>query len=358
MKITYPFFIAAATSLFMGCQSQTKSTENAQEVAQNTKNTATFADFKKVKGVDNVQEVPFQLATKLDSIRFFTAPNNHASQLKIAYNKLDNYYGFEEFDDFYSIHYSINNNIANSIEAFVLKSEFTAAFDLTLEGVDLYQIRSSMYKAISDVKTKSFEKYGTIAEVSEAEFKAALKNRTNELLVKNPLIQLKDGNWMYSENAREVVVTQHENVSTEDGYLSNEYIGKSPYLHLEVFKEHSAEVTDTYYSFYQVKSEAEFKLFTAGYPQILPALKWISYIASNDDVGSNFEVGSFSEKSYNLESLLYVNFTNFKIANETTAFWANNSTFYAEVFPVNSSASKDKKPKSAFIKIQLKPHLF
>ncbi|MCP1997340.1 resolvase [Flavobacterium sp. HSC-61S13] len=358
MKIAYPFFIAAVVTLFIGCQSQTKNTESIQEVTQITKKNATFTDFKKVKGVNNVLEVPFELTTQLDSIRFFTAPNMDAAQLKIAYNKFDNYYGFEEFDNFYSIHYSINNNISNSIEAFVLKSEFTAAFDMTLEGVDLYQIRSSMYKAISDVKTKSFEKYGSITEVSEAEFKASSKNRSNELLVKNPLIQLKDGNWVYSENTREVIVTQHENISTEDGYLSNEYIGQSPYLHLEIFKEYSAEVTDTYYSFYQVKNDAEFKLFTAGYPQILPALKWISYISSNDDVGSNFEVGKFSEKTYNQESLLYVNFTNFKIANETTAFWADNNRFYAEVFPVNSKASKGKKQKSAFIKIQLKTDLF
>lgn len=355
MKITYPFFITAAAALLIGCQLQTK---NTQEVAQSTKKPATFTDFKKVKGVDNVQEVPFELTTQLDSIRFFTTPNMDATQLKIAYNKFDNYYGFEEFDDFYSIHYSISNNVSNSIQAFVLKSEFTAAYDLTLKGVDLYQIRSSMYKAISDIKSKSFEKYGTITEVSESEFKAASKNRSNELLVKNPLIQLKDGNWVFTETTKEIVVTQHENASTEDGYLTNEYIGQSPYLHLEVFKEQSVEVNDTYYSFYQVKNEAEFKLFTAGYPQILPALKWISYISSNDDVGSNFEVGSFSEKTYNQESLLYVNFTNFKIVNETTAFWADNNRFYAEVFPVNSKASKGKKQKSAFIKIQLKTNLF
>ena len=52
-----------------------------------------------------------------------------------------------------------------------------------------------------------------------------------------------------------------------------------------------------------------------------------------------------------------MNFTNFKIADEKKAFWAENDTFYAEVFPLNSASAKGKKQKAAFIKIQLKPNL-
>jgi hypothetical protein len=191
-----------------------------------TQKAITFADFKKIKGVDNVQDVPFQLFTKLDSVQFFVTPGRDAAHMKVAYNKLDNYYGFEEFDDFYSIHYSINNNISNSIEAFVLKSEFTASFDLTLKGVDLYEIRSSTLKETKDFKNKSFSQYGTITEVSEQEFKMASSNKIDEVLVKNPQVKLKD-NWIYTENSKETVITQHKNISTEDGLLSNEYIGQS-----------------------------------------------------------------------------------------------------------------------------------
>lgn len=344
--------------VFVGCNSKNRSSETNKAETEVTQKVITFADFKKIKGVDNVQDVPFQLSTKLDSVQFFVSPNKEAAHLKIAYNKLDNYYGFEEFDDFYSIHYSINNNISNSIEAFVLKSEFTAAFDLTLQGVDLYQIRSSLFQKVNDTKNKSFRKYGTITEVSEQEFTTASKNKINEALVKNSQIKLKDDNWIYADNAKEIMITQHENVSTKDGTLSNEYIGQSPYLHLEVFKENSAETIDTYYSFYHVKSTADFALFTAGYPQILPGKNWISSVSSNSDVGSNFEINKYMEQSHNQENLLYINFTNFKIADETKAFWANNETFYAEVYPVNSIPSKGKKQKTAFIKIQLKANLF
>ncbi|SDI99632.1 resolvase [Chryseobacterium jejuense] len=357
MKPIYYFFISS-TVVLMGCNPQNKSSENQKAETEVSQKIITFADFKKIKGVDNVQEVPFQLFTKLDSVRFFVSPNKTAAHLKIAYNKLDNYYGFEEFDDFYSIHYSINNTISNSIEAFVLKSEFTASFDLTLKGLDLYEIRSSTLKDSQDFKNKSFSKYGTITEVSEQEFKTASAHQIDEALVKNPQVKLKDNNWIYTENSKETVITQHENVSTEDGTLSNEYIGQSPSLHLEVFKENPVETTDVYYSFYNVKPTAGFSLFTGGYPHILPSKNWISYIGSNNDVGSNFDISTYVEQSHTQENLLYVNFTNFKIGDETKAFWADDETFYAEIYPTNSASSNGKKQKAAFIKIKLKADLF
>ncbi|HFK5528318.1 TPA: resolvase [Elizabethkingia anophelis] len=323
-----------------------------------TQKAVTFADFKKIKGVDNVQDVPFQLFTKLDSVQFYVSPDKNAAHLKKANNKLDNYYGFEEFDDFYSIHFSIDNNISNSIEAFVLKSEFKAAFELTLKGVNLYEIRSSTFKASDDFKDKSFNKYGTIDEVSEQEFKTVSKKRIDEVLVKNPHITLKDDNWVFSENGKQEVITQHESISTETGPLANEYIGRSPHLDLEVFKENSDEVIDSYYSFYNIKNAVMFELATEGYPQILPSKNWVSFVSSNSDVGSNFLISKYIAYTKKQENLLYVNFTNFKIGDEKKAFWADNDTFYAEVYPLNSASAKGKKQKAAYIKIQLKPNLF
>jgi hypothetical protein len=45
-----------------------------------------------------------------------------------------------------------------------------------------------------------------------------------------------------------------------------------------------------------------------------------SYIASNNDVGSNFEISRYLEQNHTQENLLYVNFTNFKMVTEK-AFW-------------------------------------
>lgn len=344
--------------VFVGCNQQNTKTEKNKAETEVKQKKITLSDFKKIKGVDNVQDVPFQLFTKLDSVQFFVSPNKDGAHLKMAYNKFDNYYGFEEFEDFYSIHYSINNNISNSIEAFVLKSEFKAAFELTLQGVDLYEIRSSTFKESSDFKNKSFKKFGTIAEISEQEFKANSKNKIGEELVRNSNIQLQNGDWVYTENGRKEIITQHENISTETGPLANEYVGRSPYLNLEVFRENSDEVVDSFYSFYNIKNTVMFELGTEGYPQILPTKGWVTSVSSNNDVGSNFVISKYQPQTKKQDNLLYVNFTNFKIADNKKAFWTDNDTFYAEVYPLNSSAANGKKQKTAFIKIQLKANLF
>lgn len=357
MKIFNQLFISSTLVVLVGCNSKNEISETNKPKTQITQKAITFADFKKIKGVDNIQDVPFQLFTKLDSVQFFVSPDKNAAHLKKANNKLDNYYGFEEFDDFYSIHFSIDNNISNSIEAFVLKSEFKAAFELTLKGVNLYEIRSSTFKESDDFKNKSFNKYGTIDEVSEQEFKTASKKRIDEALVKNPHITLKDNNWIYTENGKQEIITQHKDISTETGPLANEYIGRSSALNMEVFKENSNEVTDPYYSFFKVKDAVMFDLATSGYPQILPVKNWVSFVSSNNDVGSNFVISKYFPQTKKQDNLLYVNFTNFKIADEKKAFWAENDTFYAEVFPLNSASAKGKKQKAAFIKIQLKPNL-
>jgi len=357
MKVINQIFISSMMVL-AGCNQQNKTSESNKPETEVKQKTITLSDFKKIKGVDNVQEVPFQLFTKLDSIQFFVTPSKDAAHLKMVYNKLDNYYGFEEFEDFYSIHYSINNNISNSIEAFVLKSEFTPAYELTLKGVDLYEIRSSTFKQSDDFKNKSFKKFGTITEISEQEFKTSSKNRINETLVKNPNIQLQADNWVYKENGREEVITQHESISTETGPLDNEYVGRSPYLNLEVFKENSDEVVDSYYSFFNIKNAVMFELSTEGYPQILPSKGWVTFVSSNNDVGSNFVISKYFPQTKKQDNLLYVNFTNFKIADDKKAFWTDHDTFYAEVYPLNSASANGKKQKTAYIKIQLKADLF
>ncbi|WP_139423156.1 resolvase [Chryseobacterium mulctrae] len=351
MKISYQFIISSMMVVFVGCNPEDKTSETTKPEAKVTQKIITLADFKKIKGVDNVQDVPFQLFTKLDSVQFFVAPDKDAAHLKKANHKLDNFYGFEEFDDFYSIHYSIDNNISNSIEAFVLKSEFTAAFDLTLKGANLYEIRSSTFKKSDDFNNKSFEKFGTIAEISEQEFKTASKNRIGEALVKNPNITLKDNNWIYNENGKKIIITQREDISTETGPLANEYVGQSPFLNLEVFKENTDEAVDSFYSFYNIKNAPMFELGTQGYPQILPTKSWVTYISSNNDVGSNFVITQYLPQTKRQENLLYANFTNFKIADEKKAFWTANDTFYAEIYPLNSASSKGKKQKAAYIKI-------
>lgn len=344
--------------VFASCQPDGKKTESAITEKQITKKVASFADFKKIKGVDNVQEVPFQLFTKLDSVRFFLAPNKDSAFMKVPYRKLDNYYGFEELDDFYSIHYSIENNISNSIEAFVLKSEFTASFDLTLKGVNLYEIRSSTYMDKSDFKDKSFARFGTVEEITMDEYNAALQSKVEEVFTKNPEVKLKGNNWISDRNGQEQKIQQYENLETEDGLLSYRYIGHSNFLGLEIFREESIDANNSYYVFYNPKEGFSMDLLTSGYPHIVPSINRVSSVSNNNDVGSDFLVAQYLPESKKQINQLYVNFTGFKFGDERKAFWINHDTLYAEVYPTNSAPTKGKKQRPSFIKIQLKSNIF
>jgi len=357
MKIAFHLFIVSAIVFFVGCISKNSKTEVQAETNKKTNKSITFDDFKKIKGVDNVQDVPFQLSTELDSIRFFVAPHGDSAYMQVAYNMLDNYYGFEEFDDFYSMHYSIENNIANSIEVFVLKTEFTAAFDLTLKGVKLSEIRSSTYQGTDDFENKLFDKYGTITEVSEKEFIDASRNRIDEVLVKNPSVNLKNNNWTYTDRGQEHIIDQYEKKAEEDGIFYIAYIGQSKLLGLEVFQESSDLGMESYYTFYEPTSAVRLNMYSLGYPQILATRGWISYVSSNTDVGSDFVINKYIPQEKGEENILYVNFTNFKVADDKKAFWIDNETFYAEVYPHNSAPAKGKKQRAAFIKIKLKREL-
>ncbi|WP_326983243.1 resolvase [Chryseobacterium sp. MYb264] len=358
MKITYPFLISSLLVSTLACNPQDKKKESNKAKAAHHDSVITFADFKKIKGVDNIQEVPFQLFTKLDSVRFYVAPNKDSAYLKVPYQKLDNYYGFEEFDDFYSIHFSINNTISNSIEAFVLKSEFTASFDLTLKGINLNEIRSSTYREQTDFNNKSFTQYGSVEEVTAAEYHEALKSKADEVLIKNPHIILKGNNWISDKDGREIKIQQYENLPTEDGLLSYQYIGYSPFLGLEVFREDNQDANNAFYTFYNPKEGFSMDLFTSGYPHTIPSINRISSISNNNDTGSDFMMAQYFPETKKQINQLYVNFTGFKFSDEKKGFWMNHDTFYAEVYPTTSTPAKNKKQKASYIKIQLKISLF
>ena len=355
MKNWIGFLVLLFTLAFVGCNPAAQKTENKKPT---TKLPISFADFKKIKGVDNVQEVPFQLFSKLDSVRFYLAPDKDSAFIKIPYSKLDNYYGFEEFDDFYAIHYSIENNLSNSIEAFVLKTEFTASVDLSLKGINLYEIRSSIYMETPDLDNKSFTQYGTIEEVTADEYRSALPSKTEEVFSKNPHVKLKDNEWIYSKDGQEQRIQQHENLETEDGVLSYHYIGRSDFLNLEIFKEDNLDLNNSYHVFYNPQSAFSMDLFTAGYPHIIPSINRVSAVSNNNDVGVDFLVAQYLPEQKALINQLYVNFTKFKFSDETKGFWINHDTFYAEVYPSNSAPENGKKQKLSYIKIQLKSSLF
>ncbi|MGN7707823.1 MULTISPECIES: hypothetical protein [unclassified Chryseobacterium] len=58
MKALNQFFISSMI-VFVGCNQQNKTTETNKVETEVKQKTITLANFKKIKGVDNVQDVPF-----------------------------------------------------------------------------------------------------------------------------------------------------------------------------------------------------------------------------------------------------------------------------------------------------------
>ena len=87
MKSICIFLMFAWVTVNISCNSKADKTEINSPNAEQLKKEITFADFKKIKGVDNILEVPFQLFTKLDTVQFFCETKQRCGKFKICIRK-------------------------------------------------------------------------------------------------------------------------------------------------------------------------------------------------------------------------------------------------------------------------------
>lgn len=338
--------LLGVTLCLIACKKEETKTELIQNDSVSFSNKITFKDFKKIKGVANVNDVPFTLHTDLDSVHFFVSPDLNAANLKVLNDKFDNHYGFEEKDDFYSIHYSIGGVLDNSIEVFVLKTEFVKASDLMFKGENLNEIRSSDYQSKNDIENKSFAKFGNVTEITEAEYKKAQHLKTTESFVKNADMKLDGAFWTNPKTG----FKKAKIVESEEGEITYDYIGFSKSFGSELFLEDY--MSDQFYIFYNSETAEPMKRVSSFFPHILSTSPFILELVNNFDVGSDLIVKQFDKEAKTIHDILYVNFTNFKIANSKEVFWTDKNTIYAEVFPINSKEEQGRQHKS-YVKIVL-----
>lgn len=367
MSAQLAFYIALGVILLSSCEGES-SKKNAtdqikesppadmQPVAKELKK-LTFEDFKSIKGVASVQDVPFFVYSKLDSLHFFAQPDKHAASMKVKNEVLNNYYGFKELEDFYLLHFSVENNLSQSKAVYVLKSEFTAAYKLTLAGVNLQEIRSSTLHGVDDFEIKSFTKFGHIEEISAEAFAMASKHKITYNFQKNPALKFDGKAWSKdSPKSSGFRILQKEDIY-EEGVVTRQYSGSFPPLNAEIFLEKLAHDQYVNYSFYDME-QRDIVFYATGFPHVHSAKQWISYIQNNSDVGSDFCIKEYTGKSLQERPLLYVNFTNFKIKDSgVKAFWTDDYTFYVEVFHINARPSLEGKQQTAYLKISLKKEL-
>ena len=336
-------------SLIVSCKKESASPsaetkkDTIQQKSPNLK--AEISDFKEAQQVENVNDVPFEVYSKMDSVSFYTEPKADAKVLRIKNDKLNNYYGFNDLNDFFEIHYTIAYQPNKTITAYVSKKEFTKDSQLSVQGIDLNEIRSSTVKGVDDFKTKTSKSYAEVSMIDEAAYVQAQSKSLNERISPNPEVHFDGKAWSLNFlkiNKKEV---------DEEAEYTNQYIGFSPVTQREFFVGENSYNTDKYYTAYRSSKQDEGMTFL-GYPAINTTLKLLACVTSNNDVGSDFTLTRYNPKTDSFENLLYINFTNFKAVDSKSLVWVTSNTLYFKVTHLNTNTS-DPAHKKEYLKIEL-----
>ncbi|MDR2236683.1 MAG: hypothetical protein LBE92_11205 [Chryseobacterium sp.] len=311
---------------------------------------AEIADFKEAQQVDNINDVPFVLYSKTDSVSFYTEPKADARVLKIKNDKLNHYYGFKDLKDFFEIHYTIAYQPNRTITVYVSKKEFTKDSQLSLQGTDLNEIRSSTVKGVDDFKTKNSVHYATVSIIDEAAYGQVQGKSLNEKITPNPNVHF-DGN-AWSLNFLKISKKEVD----EEAEYSNQYIGYSPVTQREFFVGENSYNSDRYYTAYRSSKQDEGTTFL-GYPAVNTMLKVVASIAPNQDVGSDFTLSRYNPQTDRFENLLYINFTNFKAADSQSLIWVTSKILYFKAHHLNTNTT-DPDHKTEYLKIELTDQSF
>lgn len=336
-------------SLIVSCKKESASSsaetkkDSIQQKIPNPK--AEINDFKEAQQVDNINEVPFEVYSKMDSVSLYTEPKADAKVLKIKNDKLNNYYGFKDLNDFFEIHYTIAYQPNRTITAYVSKKEFTKDSQLSVQGIDLNEIRSSTVKDLDDFKTRTSKNYAVVTIIDEAAYIQAQSKSLNERISPNPEVHFDGKTWSLN-----FLKIDKKEVDEEAEYI-NRYIGFSPVLQREFFMSENSYNTDKYYTAYRSSRQDEGITFL-GYPAINTTLKLIACMKSNNDVGSDFTLARYNPKTDSFENLLYINFTNFKAIDSRSLVWVTSNTLYFKATHLNTNTS-DPAHKTEYLKIEL-----
>src|SRR5690606_25207206 len=132
---------------------------------------------------------------------------------------------------------------------------------------------------------------------------------------------------------------------TEEGKAFNLLKGFSAALQRYVFE--VQEEGDTYYAYYSKRRSNIIPLYTNSLPVYNKNNRHFVQLYNDSDVGSLFIIQSLNN-DFDFTEQLLVNFTNFKVKNESI-HWISNNAIIAEAYHTNQTDDT----KSAFILIEL-----
>ncbi len=310
-----------------------------------TSTTETIIQFK---------EIPFDLDAQQNELYFvnnkqvtlFASTDTVKSQIKTIENSASQrIFLVNESDEFYEVNYFLYGNNPLSYKGFVKKKHFKMKDEFSLESVDLSEIRYSNLKGVYNDQDKSFSKYGTIKLVSSDFY----KNQKNKL-VTNFITQANDISFnnetktysFQTNSGEQIEVFQHND--TEEGMPTYSLKGFSNALQRYVFEVH--EDGEQYYAYYSKRRSDIEPLYTKSLPVYNKSNRHFAQLYNDDDVGALFIVQNLNN-DFDFTEQLLVNFTNFKVKNESV-YWISNNAVVAEVYHTNQT----DKLKTSYVLIQ------
>lgn len=350
MKNTF-LILAFASTLLISCKKEIANSNVSENdtLVTSMQNIAAVSDFKSAADFDNVADVPFSVYSKKDSVSLYTKADLNSKYLKIENNNFRNYYGFEEVDAFFVLHYQIQNNPRKTVVAYVSKDEFVKDSQLSLAKVNINEIRSSAINDADDFKNKSFAKMGNVSLITKNEYLQGKNNISEGEIKPNPKMKFDGVSWSMESYDEPFVILKH---NREDSDHDNEYLGFCARINREIFIEKDNLNNSTYYVGFDVYNREKQNVYFSGFPILLPANRKIATINSNPDVGSDFALITYDPATNDFINNLYVNFTNFKIIDSKKMFWVANNILYFEAVHTNTN-TRTPDYKIEYLKLEL-----
>lgn len=339
MNNFYKLFLFVVICCITSCKK--KETEHPQTQAS----TQTLIPFK---------EIPFELDSLENELLFTTNQtvtlyastdtiNSQIKQIdKAPYRRL---FVTDETDTFYTVHYFQYGSTPLSYQGYVKKDFFEKKDPYSLDLVNLDEIRYSNLKGIYNDQDKSFSKYGTIKLVSYDFYRKQKNKLVSNFITHASDISFNNETKTYSfqtNSGEQIDVLQHND--TEEGMPTYLLKGFSTALQRYVFE--VKEDGNQYYAYYSKRRSDIEPLYTSSLPVYNKSNRHFAQLYNDDDVGSLFIVQSLNN-DFDFTEQLLVNFTNFKVKNESV-YWISNNTVVAEVYHTNQTDDS----KSSYVLIE------
>lgn len=325
-----------------------KQTENKTEIIQ-TKQQLTYDLFETARIVNNINQVPFIVYPKAETINLYQQPTENGGFIKQSITKLETLFGESEVSNFYKVIYQVDKNPQNSKYAYVLKSDVDKDNELLLTDADeLDLLRYININGSSNNEIKSINKIGSINLIDKSVYNIVFKNNQYSLLSNSNKPELH--NNLYSFRLRSGELQEIPNQSNEEGFYELNYLGYSKDFDRQFFQATLDKAPLTINSYSTINKELP-EIFFQAFPVYLKSKQLVASIA-NDEAGVLLVIQQYNPEDYTFTEQYALNLVNFNVSNSKSLIWDKDANLYLEVHHPNTNTSTNNYKKQ-YVKISL-----